>query len=54
MQQNSFGKESLRRSTREAIMTKKPEEEFCMQYHAKKLCQEASGRFYTQYHARRI
>jgi hypothetical protein len=54
MQPNSFGKEALRRSVRESIIKKKSKEDFCMQFHAKKLCQEASGRFFnTQYHARR-
>jgi hypothetical protein len=45
MQQSSFGKEALRRSIRATIMTKKSEEEFCIQYQAKKLGQEASGSF---------
>jgi hypothetical protein len=44
----SFEKEALRRFTREEIMTKKPQEEFCTQYDAKKLCQEASGRLFTR------
>jgi hypothetical protein len=47
MQPHSFGKEALRRSLRAAIMTKNSEEAFCIQYHAKKLCQEASGRLFT-------
>jgi hypothetical protein len=48
MQPNIFGKEAVRRSIRAAIMAQKSEEEFCMQYHAKKLCQQASGRFFTR------
>jgi hypothetical protein len=49
MQPSSFGKEALRRSIRATFMTKKSEEEFCAQYHAKKSSLEDSGRFYTQY-----
>jgi hypothetical protein len=48
MQPSSFGKEALRRSIRATIMTKKSEEEFCVQYHAKKSCHEASGKFLTR------
>jgi hypothetical protein len=29
-------------------MTKKYKEDYCMQYHTKKLCQEASGRLFTR------